>query len=160
MTKEKVSELAVAEGQVLDITAFLPGKYEEKAGLERVISKRFKDANGTPIKFIFENVATDRIDELRKECTKQKPAGRNRQPVETFDSDKFNATLALESTVFPKFNDPKLLEAYNTPSAIEVAKAILSIPGDYMTWITAASEVNGFDDEIDEEESMIEEAKN
>lgn len=155
---ENVSE--TNEGLGYDITAFLPGKHEEKVKLERAVSNRFKDKSGNVIKFVFENVTSERLEELRKDCTKRIPKGRGRQPEEKFDSDKFQAMLALESTVYPDFSAKELLDAYNSPSALEVAKKVLSVPGDYMNWITAASEANGFDDEIDEEAESIEAAKN
>ncbi|EAD0695525.1 phage portal protein [Listeria monocytogenes] len=155
---EKVEESN--EELVYDITAFLPGKHEEKVKLERAVSNRFKDKNGNVIKFVFENVTSERLEELRKDCTKRIPKGRGRQPEEKFDSDKFQALLALESTVYPKFSSKELLNAYKSPSALEVAKKVLSIPGDYMNWISAASEANGFDDEIDDEAESIELAKN
>ncbi|EAC8000965.1 phage portal protein [Listeria monocytogenes] len=155
---EKVEELN--EESVYDITAFLPGKHEEKVKLERAISNRFKDKNGNVIKFVFENVTSERIEELRRDCTKRIPKGRGRQPVEKFDSDKFQAQLALESTVYPDFSANEFLDAYKSPSALEVAKKVLSVPGDYMNWITAAGEANGFDEEIDGEIESIEAAKN
>ncbi|MBC2004448.1 phage portal protein [Listeria booriae] len=162
MTKEKVSENVEIEDKVQDISAFLPGAFEDTKKMELAISPRFRDKDGIPIKFKFESVSSERITALRKECTRRMTSSRNRQVGETFDSEKFQARLALESTVYPDFTNKDLLKAYNTVSATELAQKILSVPGDYTEWINAAAAVNGFDESFDsnDEDFYKEEAKN
>ncbi|PAE14573.1 phage portal protein, partial [Virgibacillus sp. 7505] len=68
----------------------------------------------------------------------------------------FYARVAIETTVYPNFRSKDLREAYKSEDAVEVAKKVLSVGGEYNNFIAKAMEVNGFNDTIEN----LEEAAN
>jgi Phage XkdN-like tail assembly chaperone protein, TAC len=142
--------------KVHDLSFFLPSVVEEAEEVTAPISKRFKDKEGNIVPFIFKAIPTERIDALEKECTTYKNVkGQGR--VKDFDTQRFYARVAIETTVYPNFRSKELREAYKTEDGVEVAKKVLSVGGEYNNFIAKTMEVNGFDDTIDD---LEEAAKN
>ncbi|WP_368653768.1 phage portal protein [Ornithinibacillus sp. 4-3] len=139
-----------------DITFFMPGNFEEAEVVESPISKRFKDNEGKIIPFRFKPLSTERVDEieeLNQKTVRQKGKILGRET----DFARFIAHVAVETTIYPNFKDEKFRQAYGTQDPIEIAKKVLNVAGEYSNWIAKISEVNGFDDTIDE---LEEAAKN
>lgn len=61
----------------------------------------------------------------------------------------------MHSTVYPDFTDKKLLKAYEEHDAVNVAKAILNVPGEYTAWIDKALSVNELDEDYSEIEDEV-----
>lgn len=147
MTKEK-------EEKVMDLSYFMPSKVEIMEETKAIISTRFKDENGKPIPFIFKPISTKRVDQLEE--LHRKPVMRNGRKVgEEVDYSRFIAHVAVESTVYPNFRAPELRKAYKSEDPIEIAKKVLNIAGEYANWIAKASQVNGFDEDIEELEEEV-----
>ncbi|MGE6260868.1 phage tail assembly chaperone [Heyndrickxia sporothermodurans] len=141
---------------VRDMSFFMDGNADEAQEEEVIVSKRYKDRKGKVIPFIMKAITTERLDELEKECMKTQ-YHKGRKIGETLDTSRFYARIAVESTVYPDFKAEELRKSYKTEDAVEVAKRVLSVGGEYSTWIEASMRINGFDDSL---EDLEEEAKN
>lgn len=139
-----------------DMSFFMAGKAEKLPETEEIITKRYKDEKGNPIPFKFRAIPVDKVEEYRDLYTRE--IRKHGQVIdEKFDSDKFKARLGVESTVYPDFKDKALRDSYHEQDPIKVAKAILSVPGEYARWLEVVQNVNGFDEDFDED---VEDAKN
>ncbi|WYP24747.1 phage portal protein [Alkalihalobacillus sp. FSL W8-0930] len=137
------------EAELYDMSFFLSGN-EAKAPKEKaIITRRFKDQNGEPIPFVFQAISTERIEDLQKFHTKTITKGKRRGQKD-FDNERFSAAIAVESTIYPKFSDAKILKSYGTQDAITAAKKMLSIGGEYSNWIDRAMLVNGYGEESED----------
>lgn len=142
--------------QPMDLSFFMPGVAEDVEEIKAPISARFKDKNGNIIPFIFKAIPTERVEELEKTSMKT-VRHRNKVIGKEVDHPRFMARVAVESTVYPNFKADELRKAYKTEDPVEIAKKVLHVPGEYGEWLSKASEVNGFDDSI---EDLEEAAKN
>lgn len=154
MTNNKVEDFENEEELsevVNDLSFFMPGAAEEVEEVERFVSKRFKNQKGNVIPFRFKPVTTSRIDELEKFHTEPIYSGTRRKKVgEQVNQSRFMAAIAVETTVYPNFKAPELRKAYGEQDPIEIAKKMLHVGGEYSTWIQIASEINGFDDSLED----------
>ncbi|WP_404407738.1 phage tail assembly chaperone [Jeotgalibacillus malaysiensis] len=139
-----------------DMSFFMQGKAEVIEEQEHVVSKRYKDEDGKVIPFVFKPLATERIEQIEKECMKP-VMQKGRKVGERVDNGRFMARIGVESTVFPDFKDKSLLESYNAVDPVEVLKKVLSIGGEYTAFMNAVQKVNGMDEDF---EDMVEDAKN
>lgn len=156
MTKENnenIEKEAEEVEETMDLSFFMPESVEAVHEVTAPISQRFKNKEGKIIPFKFKPITTDRMDELEKLHTKP-VIKKNRKVGERVDQARFMAHVAVESTIYPDFKDTKLRRAYRTEDPIEIAKRILKVPGEYTNWINQASEVNGFDDTVDDLEEI------
>jgi hypothetical protein len=145
--------MAENQEQSLDLSFFMPGKAEVVEEVKAPISKRFKDKDGNIIPFIFKPISTERVDEIEK-MSMRNVVRKNRVVGKEVDQARFMARIAVETTVYPNFKAEKLRKAYKTEDPVEVAKKVLHVAGEYAEWIAKASEVNGFDDSIDDLEEV------
>lgn len=154
---EEIEEVELSE-VVNDLSFFLPGQAEEIKEVKRPVSKRFKNKKGEIVPFRFLPVTTTRIDELEKLHTVPIYSGsRKKKTGERVDQARFIAHMAVESTVYPDMKSAELRKAYGEQDPIEVAKRVLYLGGEYSEWLSIASEINGFDDSLEE---LEETAKN
>lgn len=140
-----------------DLSFFLPGKLEDVQEVSHVISDRFKNDKGEVIPFIFKAITTERVDELEEACTIVMKNGKGKVVGSRVDNKRLMSRIAVESTVYPNFRAEEMRKAHGTEDAVEIARRVLSVAGEYSEWIVQATKVNGFDDTL---EDLEEEAKN
>ncbi|WP_063564822.1 phage portal protein [Paenibacillus sp. O199] len=128
---------------------FMKGKAAEVKEEEVIITQRYKDDEGKPIPFIMKALNTTRIDELESECTKPE-IKKGKKVGEKLDGKRLSLRIAIESTVYPNFRDAELLKSYGLTDPVDLAKAVLSVGGEYMEWMQEANRINGFDESEDE----------
>jgi len=139
----------------MDMSAFMKGKAKQLPEEEKVITKLYEDEEGQAIPFKFKAIPTTLVDRIKDDCTTiQYIKG---QRIESFDRDRFSCRIGIETTVFPNFKNAELLQSYNCIDPVDLAKAILNLPGEYTEWIQTCSRLNGFDDTI---EDLVKKAKN
>ncbi|GAK11400.1 hypothetical protein [Geomicrobium sp. JCM 19039] len=139
-----------------DVSFFLSGAAEEVTSEFVPISKRFKDGEGKIVKFEMKAIETEKVDEIQKQCMINDYV--NRKLVgKKLDQQRFSARIAVESTLYPNFKDAQLRKSYKTEDPIEVAKKMLSVPGEYTELISNAMRINGFDDY---DEDLVDDVKN
>lgn len=139
----------------MDMSAFMKGKAKQLPEEEKVITTLYEDAEGKPISFKFKAIPTALVDQIRTDCTTIKYT--KGQRMESFDKDRFACKLGIETTTFPNFKDSELLKSYDCIDPVDLAKTILTLPGEYTEWIQVCTKLNGFDDTIEE---LVKEAKN
>lgn len=139
--------------QMYDLSFFMPGKADVVEEIKAPISKRFRDKEGNIIPFIFKPISTERVDEIEK-MSMRNIVRKNRVVGKEVDQARFMARIAVETTVYPDFKAAELRKAYKTEDPVEVAKKVLHVAGEYAEWIAKASEVNGFEDSIEDLEEI------
>lgn len=139
----------------IGIEAFLKGKAKSLPIVEETISDRYTDQKGNPIPFKFKAINSTRIEEIKKDCTHVIYV--KNQKIERFDSERYVAIIAVETTIFPDFKNDQLLKSYDCIDSCDLAHEILDLPGEYTTWVEKAFKVNGFDDKF---EDLVGKAKN
>lgn len=137
------------ETNMMSMDVFMKGKAADLPEEEIAISKRYLGADGQPVKFRLKAIPTKRIEELRKDCTTIKHI--KGQRVENFDRNTFVCRVAIETTVYPNFRDPKLLESYKCIDPVDLAKSVLNLSGEYSDWTEACFVLNGYEIDIKEE---------
>ena len=132
----------------MDLTAFLnPIKEENK---KVVVSKRFVDAEGKPIKWEIRAITAEEDEALRKSCTRKvQVPGKKGQFTQEIDTNEYLGLLAVTCTVFPNLNDAELQNAYGVMGADALLKKMLNA-GEYTSFLANIQEMNGFDTSMDE----------
>jgi hypothetical protein len=140
-----------------NLSAFLAENAKKVENIKHVVSKRFIDENGNPIKWEITCITSQEDEALRKNYTKrvQIPGKRNQYTTET-DYNLYLGKLAAKCTVFPNLNDAELQNSYGVMGDDALLKVMLT-PGEYADYLTKIQEVNGFDTSFDE---LVDEAKN
>ncbi|MBB6632759.1 phage tail assembly chaperone [Cohnella thailandensis] len=118
---------------------------------EVVISARFRDKDGNPMKFTIRAMTNREFEDVRRRSTEVKKG----RKVE-FDAQKFNTAVIINNTVVPDFKH-----------ADSIAKMGCRTPEEYLNKVLLAGEIaalaehiqklSGFDVDM---ESLVEEAKN
>ncbi|HWR07098.1 phage tail assembly chaperone [Sporomusa sp.] len=139
----------------MDMSAFMKGKAKQLPEEEKVITHLYVDEAGQPIPFKFKAIPTSVVDGIRADCTIV-IVGKG-QRIEKFDKDRFACRVAIATTTFPDFKDPELLKSYGCVDPVDLAKAILTLPGEYTDWIQSCFKLNGYSDSYEE---LVGEAKN
>ncbi|RRJ62401.1 XkdN-like protein [Paenibacillus oralis] len=115
-----------------------------------VISPRFKDENGSPLKFTIKAMTEEEFEDIRKRSTQV-----GKKKVE-FDSRKFNLHVAINNTINPDFKNADSIKKLGVSSPEEYVKRVL-LAGELATLVQKITELSGFDVEMSE---LVEEAKN
>jgi len=134
---------------------FMKGKAKVTKEEDVIVTTRYLDEKGNPIPFVIKPIDTTLIDLLQDECTK--PVYKKGKKVdEKLDAQRFAARLGIESTLYPDFKDPAILQSYNLVDPVDLAKEVLSIGGEYAEWLNAVQRINGYDEDFNE---LVEDAK-
>lgn len=130
--------------EVRDITVFLKENAKEQAPILYEASKRFKDADGEPMKWELRCLTNDEIDQIAKRNTKRVPIKGTRDFKEVRDNEQFAMDMAVKSITFPALDDEKLQESYGTIGAEATLRAMLT-PGELADLVLAVNEASGFE---------------
>src|SRR5690606_30712060 len=138
-----------------DLKAFFAQNVESDLVTEVVVSKRFKDAEGNPIKWKIKPIGEEENAQYRKESTKRVQVRKGVFTQET-DNEAYIGKLVEACVVFPNLKDADLQKSYNVMGADQLIKRML-LPGEYGTLVQEIQKINGFDLDIEE---TIDEIKN
>ncbi|MGE6261103.1 phage tail assembly chaperone [Heyndrickxia sporothermodurans] len=138
-----------------ELQAFFAENVEEQQIKEEVISKRFKDKQGHPIKWKIKAIDEELNSELRKKATKRIKIKTGVYMPET-DNEKYVSTLIEACVVFPDLKDAGLQKSYGVMGADQLIKKML-LPGEYSYLAQQVQEINKFDIDINE---TVDEIKN
>lgn len=140
-----------------NLQAFFAQNVEKVGLVEEVVSKRFKDEEGNPIKWKFGAIGGDEDAALRKAATKRVPVpGKKNMLIPETDFDLYTLRIAVATVKFPDLNNKELQDSYGVMSAEQVIQKML-LPGELTEVKKIAQSVNGFDIGLDD---LVEEAKN
>ena len=121
-----------------------------------VISERFKDENGNPLKWEIRTITNAEDDKLREKNTKQEKIKKNVY-IPKFDYNSYLSDLIISCVVFPNLKDKELQDSYGVMGEGDLLSAML-LPGEYNALAEEVNNICGFNRDIMEEK--IEEAKN
>ena len=140
-----------------NLHAFFAQNVEKVQVEEHVISNRFKDENGNPIKWQFGAIDGMKDTENRAAATKKVPMYNNPNvKLPETDFDLYILKNAVDSIKFPNLKDAELQKSYGVMCGEELLQKML-LPGELTEVKRITQEVNGFNAGITE---MVEEAKN
>ena len=123
----------------------------EQELVEYVASKRFKDAEGNPIKWKIRPLTTKENDAIKTQVP-----GKRGQYTKDFDSAKYLLMVAEKCVVYPNLHDKDLQDFYHVMGIEDLLKEhLLKVPGEYDDFTAKLQEINGYDIE-----EAVEEAKN
>lgn len=152
--EEYNGEEVVEENKFGNLSYFMPDKQKKSPITEVHLSKRFVDDKGEHIPFKMQAITVELMEKLENDSKKQVNRKERRAgKEETIDTKRFYEKVALHTTIYPDFTDKSLLDAYGEVDPVNVAKAILNVPGEYANWIDNALRIN----ELDEDYSDLEE---
>lgn len=133
-----------------NLNAFLAENAIKAENEKVVVSKRFIDEKGNPIKWEIRTISSDEDESIRKECTKRVPvAGKHGQYTRETDIELYLSKMAVACTVFPNLNDSQLQDSYKAMGAEQLIKAML-LPGEYSTYLETLQKINGFNETMDD----------
>ncbi|MEF2246224.1 phage tail assembly chaperone [Paenibacillus sp. IITD108] len=139
----------------MSLQAFFAQNVQAELTEEIVISERFKDKDGSPIKWKLRTVTENENEALRKAATRQVKGKNGVRTQETVQED-YVGKLAVASVVYPDLKNAELQKSYGVMGADTLLKTML-FPGEFAALLTRVQEMNGFDRDIDE---MADEVKN
>lgn len=139
----------------MDLSGFLMENAEQFETVEYVASKRFKDKDGNPLKWVMKPITSEHNDELKKQCTKRIMNPKTKMYQNETDYTKYCDLLAVECTVVPDLKDAKLQNDWKVMGEVALLKKMLALPGEFVAYTSKAQEICGFDFDAE-----VEEAKN
>ena len=136
-----------------NLSCFLAGNVEKRENKKIVISNRFKDKDGKPVKWEIRSISADEDEALRKLCTKRIPVvGKKNQFTQDFDSNGYLAKLAAKAVVFPDLNNAELQNSYGVMGAENLIRVMLyKDEFDYLTeHLISSTETEDINELVDE----------
>lgn len=120
---------------------------------EVIVSDRFKDENGSPLRFKIKAMTNAEFEEARKKATtiKTKKGGSF-----DFDTRKFNETIIINHTINPEFKDANSIQKMGCITPEQYLNKVL-LAGEIAELANQIQTLSGFDKTFEED---IEEAKN
>jgi len=118
---------------------------------EVIVSPRFKDAEGRPLKFTIKAMTSQEFEDIRKSATEIRK-GRKME----FDVQRFNLRAVINHTVVPDFRDAASIQSLGCRTPEEYVQKVL-LAGEITTLAQKISVLSGFDADMEE---LVEEAKN
>ena len=117
---------------------------EEK---EIVISRRFLDGEGNPIKFKIRAITQEENDAITKRATRTVKV--DGTAMSQLDSGDYARRLVVQGTVEPDFAAKELCDAYGVADPLLTPGKML-LAGEYARLLKAITDLSGFDEPEDE----------
>lgn len=122
-----------------------------------IVSERFRNEKGEPMKWEIHAITKQEDDILRKECTKRIPInGKKGTYTPELNTNAYLAKLTVACTTFPDLNNKELQDSYGVMGAVELLNKML-LQGEFSDYIDEVQKLNGFDLSMDD---IVEDAKN
>ena len=136
------------------LSAFLSQNAKPVEHKEVVISDRFLDVDGEPIKWEIKSITAAENQRLRDQAQKI-TVGAKKQQIVKFDNAVYQTNLATKCVVFPDLNNVELQNSYHAMNAAELIGAMLT-PAEFDDLVNEILLLCGFEDDNE----RVEEAKN
>ena len=128
----------------MDLSVFLMENVETELTDEVIISKRFKNKDGQPIKFKIKAITATRDTQIKKQCEKREINKTTGQLMITTDYDEYLARLVTECTVYPNFKSKELQTSWGVLGADQLINKML-LPGELTELSKHIQRLNGFE---------------
>ncbi len=139
----------------MSLQAFFANNVQAELTEEVVISERFKDADGQPIKWKLKTL-TESENELIRKASTRVVKGKNGMRSQETMQEEYVGRLAVASVVYPDLRNTELQQSYGVMGADTLLKKML-FPGEFATLLAKVQEMNGFDRDMEE---LVDEVKN
>jgi hypothetical protein len=139
----------------MSLQAFFAQNAKAELTEEIVISKRFQDQDGNPIKWKLKTLTEQENEVIRKAATRQ-AKGKNGSRVQELNQEDYIGKLAVSSVVYPDLQNVELQQSYDVIGADQLLKKML-LSGEYANFLLKVQEINGFERDID---ALADEVKN
>lgn len=93
--------------------------------VEYVVSDRFKDKKGEPIKWKLKVLSTTEVNKLREQYTTQKLVKGILTP--NFDTNSYMRAFVTKCIIYPNLNDKALQDSYGVMEAYDLLEQILTL---------------------------------
>lgn len=93
--------------------------------VEYVVSDRFKDKKGEPIKWKLKVLSTTEVNKLREQYTSQKLVKGILTP--NFDTNSYMRAFVTKCIIYPNLNDKALQDSYGVMEAYDLLELILTL---------------------------------
>lgn len=109
----------------MDIKIFLKENNIKTEKIEFVVTDRFKDENGKPIKWILKVLTNKELEDLKVKNTIKRTTvkGSNFD----FDNKSFSRSMILSCIVEPNLYNKELQDSYDTLDAYELLQELLTV---------------------------------
>lgn len=140
-----------------NLKAFLAQNVETVGEIEVVVSPRFKDEKGEPIKWRLRAITSEEDEAIGRACTKRVPVpGKKNMFTNEMDRPKYLAKLVAACVVEPDLMNAELQDSYKVKSEDALIKKML-LPGEYAELMGKVETINGYEQTQDD---LVDEAKN
>jgi hypothetical protein len=112
---------------------------------------------GDIIPWIVKPINTEKLSQLTESNTTTKR--KKGKEFKTVDQKRLTYEVMVESIIYPNFKDKAWLEKYKLIDPVDLLTITLDLPGDFSRMSKEVLAIHGIDKD-DDEEDLIEEAKN
>ncbi|MFB6473353.1 phage portal protein [Paenibacillus glucanolyticus] len=131
-----------------DMSMFFAANAALEVTEDFVVSERFKDADGKPVKWKLRSITEEKNTEIRKAATR-KTKGKNGVYIPELDPNDYVARVTTSCVVFPDLQNAELQKSYSVTGAEALLRKML-LPGEYAALTERVQTMNGFDEDINE----------
>lgn len=135
----------------MNLQDFLNANPVDNLTEEVVISPRFKDEKGNPLKFTIKAMSPAEFEDIRKKSTQIKKG----KKVE-FDNQLFNLSIAINHTVNPDFRNAESIKKLGLATPEDYVQKVL-LAGELSALVQKINELSGFDVAMND---LVDEVKN
>lgn len=139
----------------MSLKAFFAQNVQAEVVEEFVVSERFKDEKGKPIKWKLKTLTEQENEAIRKSATRYSK-GKNGARQQEINQEEYAAKLVVASIVYPDLQNTELQASYKVMGADNLIKSML-LSGEYANVLLKVQELNGFDQDVDQ---LADEVKN
>lgn len=122
---------------------------------EVAISDRFRDADGSLLKFRIRSMTSAEFEEYRRRATTV-AVGRQKARRVELDLHRFNCAMVINHTLDPNLRDAESIRAVGCTTPEEYLSRVL-LPGEIVALAEEIQRLSGFDRNMDD---LVDEAKN
>lgn len=133
-----------------DFSMFLKENAKPVEEVEIVVSDRFVDADGNPMKWRVKPVSSRDDNRIKEECMKFKGKERG------FDTAKYQVKICAAGVVFPDLKNAALQDSYGVRGEEELLLELLPIAGEFNGLFNKINDLSS-PESLDE---LVDEAKN
>lgn len=133
-----------------DFSMFLKENAKPVEEVEIVVSDRFVDADGNPVKWRVKPVSSRDDNRIKEECMKFKGKERG------FDTAKYQVKICAAGVVFPDLKNAALQDSYGVRGEEELLLELLPIAGEFNGLFNKINDLSS-PESLDE---LVDEAKN
>lgn len=109
----------------MDIKIFLKENNIKTEKIEFVVTDRFKDENGNPVKWILKVLSNKELEDLKIKNTIKKTTVKGSSF--DFDNKSFSRAMILSCIVEPNLYNKELQDSYDTLDAYELLQELLTV---------------------------------